>query len=84
MPPVQNLKTALLSGITKAPSQILKECCMSLGYLFVMECSIVPILSFVERIFAVPIGYGSFSYQFISTIIYYHLDIKFVITDWHS
>ncbi len=56
MPPVQNLKTALLSGITKAPSQILKECCMPLGYLFVMECSIILILSFVDRIFAVPIG----------------------------
>ena len=56
MPPVQNLKTALFSSMTKH-SLSLKECCMPLGYLFVMECSIILILSFVERIFAVPIGY---------------------------
>lgn len=28
-----------------------------LGYVFVMKCSIIAVLSYVERIFSVPIGY---------------------------
>jgi len=38
---------------------------MPLGYLFVMECSIILILSFVERIFAVPIGYGFVKWVYV-------------------